>query len=197
MAALVISSVSYDAGNSWLTMAFPVIVSVGGILSSMIASLLTQLFYRKIRDSVDVGSALKFCMVISSILTIPVHIIAALICIPEDGILIDGHTRVTPWETVFCLLAGMVCGAIIGVYTEYVTSARYQPTKSLANSSSTGAATNILGTYILVQSNFICSWSLSRLRQCRCSYSLHSHCFGHCLPLRCQLRYCSRCYWYE
>ncbi len=42
------------------------------------------------------------------------------------------------------LLTGLISGIVIGLITEYVTSAKYKPTKKLAQSSQTGAGTNII-----------------------------------------------------
>ena len=42
------------------------------------------------------------------------------------------------------IVAGLVAGLLIGLLTEYYTSDKYKPTKSIAEASKTGAATNII-----------------------------------------------------
>ncbi|MBL7054030.1 sodium-translocating pyrophosphatase [Patescibacteria group bacterium] len=42
------------------------------------------------------------------------------------------------------IIAGLVCGVIIGATTQYFTSNKYSPTKNLAKASITGAGTNII-----------------------------------------------------
>ena len=49
-----------------------------------------------------------------------------------------------PFKIFIALLTGLVAGVLIGLITEYYTSANYQPTKRLAKSSQTGAATNLI-----------------------------------------------------
>ncbi|MBC7081724.1 MAG: sodium-translocating pyrophosphatase [Thermoplasmatales archaeon] len=44
----------------------------------------------------------------------------------------------------FAVLSGLIAGVIIGLNTEYFTSANYKPTKEIASSSNTGSATVIL-----------------------------------------------------
>ena len=45
----------------------------------------------------------------------------------------------------FAILTGLVAGNLIGFFTEYFTSDTYKPTKKLANTSTTGPATVIIG----------------------------------------------------
>lgn len=44
----------------------------------------------------------------------------------------------------YCIIAGLLSGILIGVVTEYYTSSERKPTKMIAESSKTGAATNII-----------------------------------------------------
>ncbi len=44
----------------------------------------------------------------------------------------------------YCVIAGLVAGLLIGIVTEYYTSAERKPTKTIAKASKTGAATNII-----------------------------------------------------
>ena len=44
----------------------------------------------------------------------------------------------------YSALTGLVAGIIIGVMTEYYTSSKYAPTRKVAESASTGAATNLI-----------------------------------------------------
>ena len=44
----------------------------------------------------------------------------------------------------FAFILGIIAGVVIGFISEYYTSSSYTPTKKLAESSQTGAATNII-----------------------------------------------------
>ncbi len=48
------------------------------------------------------------------------------------------------WGVFASVLTGLVAGVAIGFITEYYTSAKFRPTRELAESSETGAATNII-----------------------------------------------------
>jgi len=56
--------------------------------------------------------------------------------------------KVLGWERIgvyFAILSGLIAGNLIGFCTEYFTSDTYKPTKKLAQTTSTGAATVIIG----------------------------------------------------
>jgi K(+)-stimulated pyrophosphate-energized sodium pump len=48
------------------------------------------------------------------------------------------------WELFGCVLIGLVCGWLIGFFTEYATSYTYAPTQSIGQKTSTGPATVII-----------------------------------------------------
>jgi K(+)-stimulated pyrophosphate-energized sodium pump len=45
----------------------------------------------------------------------------------------------------YSILSGLLCGIIIGLSTEYFTSARYSPTRHVADAAVTGPATVVIG----------------------------------------------------
>jgi Na+/H+-translocating membrane pyrophosphatase len=71
---------------------------------------------------------------------------AAINSYPANFILLDvNHSRVlTPLRPYICSLLGLVSGMLIGGVTEYYTSHNYHPVRELANSSRSGAGTNII-----------------------------------------------------
>ncbi len=61
-----------------------------------------------------------------------------------------------PLNTFGAVLAGLFSGIIIGLVTEYSTSAKYKPTRELAESSKTGAGTNLIaGLSLGMQSTLV------------------------------------------
>mmetsp|Transcript_6760 Transcript_6760/g.7554 ORF Transcript_6760/g.7554 Transcript_6760/m.7554 type:complete len:841 (-) Transcript_6760:300-2822(-) len=48
------------------------------------------------------------------------------------------------WPLGLCVVIGLVCGNLIGYFTEYATAYTYRPTKSIAEKSDTGPATVII-----------------------------------------------------
>jgi K(+)-stimulated pyrophosphate-energized sodium pump len=47
----------------------------------------------------------------------------------------------------YAMLAGLIAGMVIGLSAEYFTESRYSPVRSIAESSTTGPATNIIGGF--------------------------------------------------
>jgi K(+)-stimulated pyrophosphate-energized sodium pump len=72
-------------------------------------------------------------------------LVAALI-MALGGFLLVGwqYHNLQSWGLAIALVAGLVAGTIIGLLTEYYTSAERRPTQAIAESSRTGAATNII-----------------------------------------------------
>lgn len=65
--------------------------------------------------------------------------------LPNESITFVGYSQPSkPWQIFFCLATGLWSGLIIGLITEYFTSASYRPTREVAESCETGAATNII-----------------------------------------------------
>ena len=54
------------------------------------------------------------------------------------------HIEATPYDAYVCIVVGLWAGCIIGFVTEYYTSHSYAPTREVAYSCETGAATNII-----------------------------------------------------
>jgi len=54
-------------------------------------------------------------------------------------------TKAVPNGVLWAIIAGLVAGTIIGLVTEYFTSAAYKPTRALADTATTGPATLVLG----------------------------------------------------
>ncbi len=67
---------------------------------------------------------------------------AAGIMIVFSAILTHFHLGI--WEPFYVVVIGLVTGIVIGLACEYFTEARFKPTKSIAEASKTGHATNIV-----------------------------------------------------
>ena len=89
---------------------------------------------------------MKYQLLLSSIFLTPAIIGIAYWCFPSDYALssIGVNTARHPWHAFLCTLVGLWAGLAIGYITEYMTSHSYTPVRDVANSCSTGAATNII-----------------------------------------------------
>ena len=121
------------AGYGWQGMILPLALAVCGIICSIIGSFLV-----KTKENATQLSLLKSLRTGTYTAAVLSAICAAILC---RVILGAGN-----WLGVFiAILCGLVGGCAIGYFTEYYTSDNYKPTKKLAASSETGAATIIIG----------------------------------------------------
>merc|ERR1719276_316092 len=73
----------------------------------------------------------------------PMSYVACYYFLPES-FTISTTSGITPDGVFVCVACGLWCGLIIGYVTEYYTSKSYTPVIELAESTETGAATNII-----------------------------------------------------
>ncbi len=118
------SSYALVAANRLEYMAYPLIVVVVGIISSIIGVLSMKVF-----EKGDPAGALRYCTFTAAI----IFLILAYIACKMLGINTGAF-----WSVLF----GCICGIAIGLITEYYTAAK--PIFKIAEASKTGAATNII-----------------------------------------------------
>ena len=119
------------AGYGWKGMALPMLLAVVGIICSLIGT-----FFVKTKEDATQKSlltSLRTGTYLSAILS-------AILAAPLTYFVLDGQMGV-----YVAILCGLVGGTAIGYFTEYFTSDNYNPTKKLAATSETGAATVIIG----------------------------------------------------
>jgi K(+)-stimulated pyrophosphate-energized sodium pump len=119
------NSLAFDADMAVL----PLLVAALGILSSVLGT-----FFVRSSEDANFGQllwALRKGIIASAIFIIGLSLAAVTY--------LD-----VPFDSFWTILSGLVAGIIIGFTTEYYTSYDYSPTKSVANASQTGAATNII-----------------------------------------------------
>lgn len=143
-AALVLASQSPEISRSWAAMSLPILVVAAGILVCLVTSFVaTNLLV--VKTVKDIEPALKYQLFISTILMTPTVYALCVWALPNESITFVGYSQPSkPWQIFFCLATGLWSGLIIGLITEYFTSASYRPTREVAESCETGAATNII-----------------------------------------------------
>jgi H+-translocating diphosphatase len=121
---------------------YPLLISAFGIIASLITTIFA--FNRKTDTFAGVGNTLKQQLLVSTILASFTSWLAGYISLPDSlAGLVPGAQR-QPFHAWVCTLAGLWSGMIIGFITEYYTSHTYGPVREVANSCTTGAATNII-----------------------------------------------------
>ncbi|MEA1940486.1 MAG: sodium-translocating pyrophosphatase [Candidatus Caldatribacteriota bacterium] len=117
---------------------FPLLLAACGAISSIIGT-----FFVQTKDKSKLNSALTKGTLVSGFLVI---ISSAFLSNILFGSL----------NIFYATAAGLIAGIIIGLITEYYTSYQYNPVKSIAKSSTTGAATTIIsGLAVGMQSTAI------------------------------------------
>jgi K(+)-stimulated pyrophosphate-energized sodium pump len=122
----------YDFGGA----SVPLVLAALGTLASIIGTF----FVRCAEDATQKTrlSALRKGTWISSA-------VIAIIAIPVVWFALDCAAHPERFGVYAAVLSGLIAGALIGFCTEYFTSDTYKPTRALADSALTGAATVIIG----------------------------------------------------
>ncbi len=126
------ASLAVAAGLSTQGVLIPMIMAAIGILASIIGTFFVR-SGEKAEQKVLL-SALRRGVYISSVL---IAIVAFLLVYFVMGVEMIG--------VFFAIMSGLVAGILIGLFTEYFTSDSYKPTRKVADASSTGPATVIIG----------------------------------------------------
>jgi inorganic pyrophosphatase len=143
-AAMLISSSSPDLYDNWAVMCFPMLVAAAGIIVCLITSLFaTQCCLVRVKE--DVEQSLKRQLLISTGLMTPVIFLLSYTAFPATFV-VSSATGCKNWYVFFCVGMGLWSGLVIGLVTNYYTSATDEPTIELANASGGrgGAAANII-----------------------------------------------------
>lgn len=89
-----------------------------------------------------VEAALKFVLIVSTVLMTPVVWALSSYCLP-DSFVVEGK-EVAWWYCALSITLGLWSGLIIGLVTEYYTSYSYEPVRGIARTQKTSAATGII-----------------------------------------------------
>lgn len=157
-ALVVLTTVRFGGDNetdatdaSWRQAMFPLLVSCVGVLVCAPCSFIAT-HIQPVRKEKDVEKVLKIQLLSTTVfITIAVYFISSWSLgedyyVPtttgtdEKPVFIHG----SPIKAAACVWAGLWAGCMIGFITEYYTSHSYKPTREVAQSCETGAATNII-----------------------------------------------------
>lgn len=145
----------------WGALMFPLMISAVGILVCLVTSFLAT-HIAPVRKETDIEFVLKVQLAVTSLLITAVLYPIASLCLSNDdkgfwvrtnnagGLDANGspvplqYYHGTPLTACVCVWAGLWAGCAIGFITEYYTSHSYAPTREVAQSCETGAATNII-----------------------------------------------------
>ena len=144
-AALVVSGTSQAmcSGGGWY---FPLAITGVGLIASMITWMFAtqQRICCSISKFSEVERVIKYQIIISTILLIPLILLACFLWLPETFTIGHEQLEVSRIKCFSCAMCGLISGFLIGIVTEYFTSNEYAPVKELSESCKKGAAPNII-----------------------------------------------------
>ncbi|MEM6264459.1 MAG: sodium-translocating pyrophosphatase [Bacteroidota bacterium] len=118
----------------------PMVIAGLGLVFSIIGGL----FVRVKGEDSNVMTALNIGNWGSILLTLVASFFLVNFMLPEGTMEIRGETF-TRMDVFYCILTGLIVGALMSLITEYYTAMGRGPVNSIINQSSTGHATNIIG----------------------------------------------------
>ena len=136
-AALVIGAIAFGATN-FAALTYPIAVSAVGI----VASIITLFFVRMGKSSTNAEKPIKWALVGSTALMAGLLWIVTPMILPTSFEL-TGLTY-SAMGVFYAVCSGLVSGLLIGLITEYYTSATYKPVQNTADAALTGPATLII-----------------------------------------------------
>lgn len=141
-AALVIGASAFHVAPEHMkegALLFPILINALGVLGSFVA-----LFFARPKSEDSIESSLKTVLIIATIVMAIILYPITMALLPESFTL-EGNTQLYTKQGVFwSLLTGLIAGMLVGVVTEYYTAHHYRTVRSIAESSQTGAATNVI-----------------------------------------------------
>ena len=137
-AALIIGASTAAIAGNLPALYYPILISAIGIPIAWLTCFLAKVSEQK----EDVEKVLKRLLLVSTILMTGAVVVATKLTMVGEFVL-NGQT-ITNNDVLIAILAGLWGGLIVGYITEYYTSHSYSPVREVADSSQTGAATNII-----------------------------------------------------
>ncbi|MCL2801192.1 MAG: sodium-translocating pyrophosphatase [Treponema sp.] len=139
-------AISFGAGYGIAGFMLPIIISVVGILSSIIGT-----FFVRSKESLDQKSLLNslrrgvyIAGGIAAVAALPLIMYVANNAAPPDG-MAESPMVQNVWGIYGAVLIGILAGFIVSLFTEYYTSDASKPTVELANSSVYGTGPLMIG----------------------------------------------------
>ena len=139
---MVLGLILFEGTDQQVFMIFPLLIAAVCIVSSLIGS-----FYVKLGDSKNIMFALYKGLLITAGASVILIYFVTDIFIGIDKLIINKDLFIESFSGIdlfFCSIVGLVVTGLIVWITEYYTSTEFNPVKSVAKSSESGHATNII-----------------------------------------------------
>ncbi len=142
-ATMVLSALFLKSGAADL-MVLPLVIGGACVVTSIIGT-----FFVRLGRSQSIMGALYRGFLVTAVLSIIAIYLALDWALGADGLdrvftVADGGRQFTGWDLYYCGIVGLVITGLIIWITEFYTGTQFRPVQSIAKSSVTGHATNII-----------------------------------------------------
>ena len=139
---MVLGLILFEGVDQQMFMIFPLLIAAVCIVSSLIGS-----FYVKLGESKNIMFALYKGLIITAATSVILIYFVTDTFIGIDKLIINKDLFIESFSGIdlfFCSIVGLVVTGLIVWITEYYTSTEFNPVRSVAKSSESGHATNII-----------------------------------------------------
>lgn len=136
---MLLAGVFFTGATLDAMMLYPLAIGAGCIITSIIGT-----FFVKLGKSQNIMGALYKGFIVTALLSAGVITWITSTVLGFDTVFTANNVSFTGLNLLYCAFSGLVITGLLMWITEYYTSTRYRPVKSIALASTTGHGTNII-----------------------------------------------------